>query len=345
MESDKAQRGHLIRVVVADNTLIHTQLLADALRRDPGLEVTGSEPNSRALLATTEVHQADVLLISSTLEEEPNRGLAVLRELHASRPDLRAVVLLDSTKDEVILCAFRAGARGIFRRHESVETLRECIRSVHQGKIWANHEELSLALKALAASPTVQAVNANGRALLSRRELEVVQSLAEGLTNQEIATRLGLSQHTVKNYLFRVFDKLGVSNRIELLFMTLSERNGLAGISENGGASSGGTSVPWENASLAECEKGAAEGLLSAQLALAQKAGNKNPIAAYAWYLIAVGQISRATKTMLAHMDPEQIVEAERRAAEWIHRSKKRSATLVEQESSRLPTSTAATAD
>ena len=63
----------------------------------------------------------------------------------------------------------------------------------------------------------------NGFDLLSKRELEVVRSLAEGLTNREIAEKLGLSQHTVKNYLFRVFDKLGVSSRVELLFMTLSQ--------------------------------------------------------------------------------------------------------------------------
>jgi DNA-binding NarL/FixJ family response regulator len=345
MESDKNQRGHTIRVVVVDNTRIHTQLLADALRRDAGLDVTSTEPNSQALFATIELHRPDVLLISSTLDEDPSRGLSVLRELHSSQPELRAVVLLDSSKDEVILGAFRAGARGIFRRHESIETLRECVRSIHQGKIWANHEELALALKALAASPTVQAVNSNGRALLSRRELEVVQSLAEGLTNQEIAARLGLSQHTVKNYLFRVFDKLGVSNRIELLFMTLSERNALSGLAENNPGAAR-TMIPWESISAAECEKAAADGILPAQIGLAQKIGNKNPVAAYAWYLIALEQISKATKSMLPLMGPEQIVEAERRAAEWMSRSKKRPAVSpVESEPSGLATSTAATAD
>src|SRR5271165_6739857 len=82
---------------------------------------------------------------------------------------------------------------------------------------------MSLAVEALASTPTVRAVDANGLDLLSKRELEVVRSLAEGLTNREIAERMGLSQHTVKNYLFRVFDKLGVSSRTELLLMTLSQ--------------------------------------------------------------------------------------------------------------------------
>src|SRR5207245_4183759 len=88
---------------------------------------------------------------------------------------------------------------------------------------WANGQQMAYAVEALASSPEVRAVDANGLSLLSKREMDVVRSLAEGLTNREIAARLGLSQHTIKNYLFRVYDKLGVSNRLELLFMTLTQ--------------------------------------------------------------------------------------------------------------------------
>jgi two-component system nitrate/nitrite response regulator NarL len=223
MQATPNPGGQAIRVLVADDTRIHTQLLADALRRDPQLEVISPPAQSRDLVAAVKLHRVNVVVLSSNLDEEPLRGFELLRELRASNPDMFAIMLLDSSKRETVLQAFRAGARGIFSRHDSVEVLSKCIRSVYEGQIWANSEQLSFAVEALAASPVVRAVDSNGLSLLSKRELDVVRSLAEGLTNREIAERLGLSQHTIKNYLFRVYDKLGVSSRLELLFMTLTQ--------------------------------------------------------------------------------------------------------------------------
>jgi two-component system, NarL family, nitrate/nitrite response regulator NarL len=223
MQSTPSSGGQAIRVLVADDTRIHTQLLADALRRDLQLEVISPPAQSSDLVAAVKLHRVNVVVLSSNLDEEPLRGFELLRELRASNPDIFAIMLLDSSKKETVLQAFRAGARGIFSRHDSVETLSKCIRSVYEGQIWANSQQLSFAVEALATSPVVRAVDSNGLSLLSKREMDVVRSLAEGLTNREIAERLGLSQHTIKNYLFRVYDKLGVSSRLELLFMTLTQ--------------------------------------------------------------------------------------------------------------------------
>jgi DNA-binding NarL/FixJ family response regulator len=223
MQHAQASGGEIIRVLVADDTRIHTQLLADALRRDGQLEVISSPSNSHELIEAARSHKIDIFVLSCKWGEEPLSGIEILRQLTASHPHTRAIMLMDSSKRENIVQAFRAGAKGIFSRQESVETLCKCIRSVHGGQIWANSQQMSYAVEALASSPVVRALDANGMSLLSRRELDVVHSLAEGLTNREIAERLGLSQHTIKNYLFRVFDKLGVSNRLELLFMTLNQ--------------------------------------------------------------------------------------------------------------------------
>lgn len=224
MEREQLE-GKIPRVLVVDNSLIHTQLLAHALRQGPALEVFTSYSDARSVIEAGLAPNLDVLVISSNLDEKVNHGCEVLRELHTLRPGLRSVVLLDSSKKEVILEAFRAGAQGVFSRVGSVETLCKCVHCVYQGQIWADSRQLETVLKAFASSPTVRALDARGMTLLSKREMDVVQSLAEGLTNREIAKRFGLSQHTVKNYLFRIFDKLGASNRMELLFMTLHHNN------------------------------------------------------------------------------------------------------------------------
>jgi len=197
MQSSPSSGGETIRVLVADDTQIHTQSLADALRRDRQLEVISPPPRSRDLVEAVRLQRVDVVLLSSNLDEEPLRGFEVLRELRASHPGILAVMLLDSSKRETIVRAFRAGARGIFSRNDSVETLCKCIRSVYDGQIWADSQQMSFAVEELASSPVVRAVDSNGLSLLSKREMDVVRSLAEGLTNREIAERLGLSQHTI----------------------------------------------------------------------------------------------------------------------------------------------------
>jgi DNA-binding NarL/FixJ family response regulator len=223
METGSATGENSIRVFVADNSPIHTQLVADGLKRDPALQVIVPVSDTSRLMAEVMAVDVDVLVISANLDEQPCKGLEILQELRSSFPGMRAVVLLHSSKRELIVDAFRAGARGIFSRQGSIEMLMKAVRCVHEGQIWANAWEMSLAVEALANSRKVRPLNGNGLSQLSRREMEVVRCLAEGLSNREIAERLQLSQHTIKNYLFRVFDKLGVSSRVELLSMTLSQ--------------------------------------------------------------------------------------------------------------------------
>jgi two-component system nitrate/nitrite response regulator NarL len=327
-------RDEKIRVLVADNSRIHTQLLADVLTRDPGLDVISLSSDSSGLAAAVSSQQIQVLLVSSNLDESPSRAFEILRELQVSNPGTRTVMLLDSSKREYIVQAFRAGVRGIFSRHESIDSLGKCIRSVHHGEIWASNVQMAFAVEALASSPTVRAVDAQGLSLLSKREMEVVRSLAEGLTNREIAERLGLSQHTIKNYLFRVFDKLGVSSRVELLFMTLSSASTtpslLSSLFDNPSSGEG-----YDEANLAICQRAAEQGLPAAQLALAKslsvrRSGPKDLVHSYMWYLIVSEQIARAKNHVNRTMTMEELLEAEQSAAEWMRKTSRIPPTSVE---------------
>src|SRR5581483_7330616 len=285
MQANPSSAQGAIRVFLADSTRIHAHLLADALARDLRLTVVGLSCSTQEIIKTISSKNIDILVINCQLEEDPLKGLDVLRQLRALVPQLRSIVLMESSKKETALEAFRAGAQGVFNSHESIENLCRCVRQVHEGQIWASSEQISFAITALAATPMVRAVGANGLNLLSKRELEVVRSLAEGLSNREIADRLGLSQHTVKNYLFRVFDKLGVSSRMELLYLTLNQP-----INNHPAPQFPLSRI--EDMNFADCERAAEQGIPEAQIALGEmysagKESKKDPISAYMWYLIS----------------------------------------------------------
>ena len=321
------QSGHVgkIRVLVADDSRIHTQLLTDALQRDRGLTVVEGNSDVKSLLTDAQLHSIDVVVVSATLDGFPGRGFEVVRQLRSANSQVRAVMLLDGSTREVILEAFRSGAAGILSRHEQLETLSRCIRSVFEGQIWANSHQIKYALEALACVPTVRAVDSNGLNLLSKREADVVQCLAEGLTNREIAERLGLSQHTVKNYLFRVFDKLGVSSRVELLFMTLSQENNQQGV--EGHRSPGSLAKRSEAPSSHQNHQAAQQGDLGAQLALAEfhavRGSGTDLVQADMWYSIILDQIEEIRQSLRAAMTPEELLEAEKRAAKAFVRTMK----------------------
>jgi two-component system nitrate/nitrite response regulator NarL len=321
VEDDRKRHVGTIRVLVADNSRFHTQLLAGVLSRDPDFQVVSSALDAASLVAASISQKTDLFVLSAFVDEDAQRGFRILQEIRETNPHACAVMLLDSSKPESVLEAFRAGARGVFDHQESSDMLCQCIRKVHAGQVWVNNEQVALVLDALAASPKVRAVGGNGMNLLSKREADVVRCLAEGLTNREIADRLGLSQHTIKNHLFRIFDKLGVSNRIELMFMTLSH----------------GAAPPllpdlqkdppegYDEATLALCEKAAEQGTLAAQLLLAriswtEKASDSDVIRAYMWYSVALDQLTRTKNNVKKAMNPIQLAEAERRVRELLNR-------------------------
>lgn len=202
------------------------QLISEALgrSRNPRFDVVVPRGfTSNEALQDIERTRPDVAVISHVLRDGPSAGCSLLRAMHASHMQTRGVLLVDYPERELVVNAFRSGARGVFSRADSLNELCKCIDSVHKGQIWASSRELEYVLEALATSRRICALDAQGKQILSKREQEVAGLVADGLTNRQIADQLHLSEYTVKNYLFKIFEKLGVSTRVELVLYTFGQ--------------------------------------------------------------------------------------------------------------------------
>ncbi len=165
----------------------------------------------------------DVALVGERLHGGAFEGFQALSELQRSFPAVRVIMLLMSATRELVVDAFRAGAKGVVCRNEPIGLLGKCIQTVHKGQIWANSHQLHFILEALMTSTPLRLVNSKGRYLLAHRENEVANLVAEGMTNPQIAQKLGVSEHTVSNYLFRIYEKLGISSRVELVLYVFKQ--------------------------------------------------------------------------------------------------------------------------
>jgi DNA-binding NarL/FixJ family response regulator len=205
-----------LRALIVDRDSMSSHLLADALVRNRKYDASA--------IAAADLPQAlaggkfDLVVIGADLPSGVGSGFELADSVCRSYPDVVIVLLLNETTHESVVNAFRSGARGIFSRQQSIVDFLDCIEHVKKGFIWAGREETDALLKAFKNIPAPSVMTSGTTPPLTKREFEVVQCAAQGKTNKIIASELGLSEHTVKNYLFRAFDKLGVSSRVELLF-------------------------------------------------------------------------------------------------------------------------------
>ena len=213
-----------IRVLIFDSTKMGCQLLAHMLEGSTyNVKVVGSVTES-TLENTDSLPEADIALISVNSSDGPGSRFKLLREVRQSRPAVRCIMLLDRCDREQVVESFSSGVMGICGRDESCDVLCKCIDRVHHGQVWANSEQLRYVLETFCAGNRIRFTDARGNAMLTQREESIVYQVAEGLRNREIAEQLKLSEHTVRNYLFRIFEKLGISSRSELILYTLEQR-------------------------------------------------------------------------------------------------------------------------
>lgn len=234
------ERGPVLHVFIADATHMGCELMAAALQRSRyRLAVAGSSTDSDGFRSGIGNSSAgvDVALISAHLRDGLFGGFNLAKDIRCSHPSVRIIALLDSIERSAIVEAFRSGATGILSREEPFDIVCKCIHAVYQGQVWASSKALQFALNALAQTDTdydcpVAPKSAKGRALLTKREESVVQLVSEGCTNRDISKQLNLSENTVRNYLFRIFNKVGTSNRLELALYVLNRRTGVVPLTE-----------------------------------------------------------------------------------------------------------------
>ncbi len=213
----------VINVLVADSNQTQSQLLCSALRRQGTLGVSCCQAELSECLAALEANPADVLLIADGLTDRRQQLYELLRGVHTANPSIAIVLLLDSYDRELVVNSMRAGARGLFCLASlPFKSLCRCIASVHQGQYWTNTEQMRFVVEALSVAPAAHLIDSRGEVVLTPREEQTVNLVAEGLNNRDVARELNVKENTVKKSLLRIYDKLGVSNRVELVLYAVS---------------------------------------------------------------------------------------------------------------------------
>ena len=218
-----ASPNSAIHVLIADSSPMQSQLLSSALRRRPEFRVRSCTLDAESILRHLAQAQIDVLLLDTGSPGDNSDDMACLRRVQIAFPAVPKILLLETFDREIVVNAFRTGARGLFSfSASSFRSLCKCIEVVYRGEIWASSQQLEYLLEVVTQGPSLRVVNANGKTLITPREEQVVALVAAGLSNRDIARELGLSQHTVKKYLFHIFDKLGISTRVELVLYAVN---------------------------------------------------------------------------------------------------------------------------
>ena len=206
----------LIRIAIADDHPAFRDGLFEILQLEEGFRIVGKAASGEEILKIVERYRPEILLLDLFMPGMD--GLAILRRLREVGSATKVIVLTASEDREHLVEAMQSGAAGVVLKHDQTSVLIKSIRRVHAGEIWLHSSTTQAVMQRSEPVPVPPppADFARETVHLTRKELEVVRMVAQGLPNKEIASRMFISEQTVKNHLRAIFEKVRVGDRLEL---------------------------------------------------------------------------------------------------------------------------------
>jgi DNA-binding NarL/FixJ family response regulator len=247
-------KGQFVRVIVADTQAIFRAGLRKIFALEDDIRVVGQAETLPQTQSAVAKFSADILIFEAALTPNPVEALV---DLLRQCPKLKIVVVTPSADEELTLDLFRRGAHGILSREVEPELLVDCIRKVVAGEIWLDTQAIQWVMEAYRNQHT-RGGGVRPKVQLTPKESLIVSCVTQGMKNKEIALRVGTTEQVVKNYLRKVYDKLGVADRLELALYCLNHHivdhtkvpplpanatNGAVASAAAAGASAAGSSV------------------------------------------------------------------------------------------------------
>ena len=210
--------GRFVRVIVADEQAIFRAGLRKIFALEDDIRVVGQAETLAQAQSAVKKFSSDVVIFEAALAQNPVEAVA---DLLRQNPGVRFVVVTPSADEELTLELFRRGAHGIVSREVEPELLVECLRKVAAGDTWLDSQAVRWVMEAYRSQNT-RPTGAKPKVQLTPKETLIVSCVTQGMKNKEIALRVGTTEQVVKNYLRKVYDKLGVADRLELALYCLN---------------------------------------------------------------------------------------------------------------------------
>jgi DNA-binding NarL/FixJ family response regulator len=208
------ERSETIRIVIADDHPIFRDGLRRLLEADAHFEVVGEAGNGDEAVAQVAKLRPDILLLDLAMPQAS--GLKALRDLSELGFPVRPVLLTAGIDPDETITALQLGARGVILKESATQLLYRCLQAVMAGEYWVGHDRVHDIVQHLRAATSKADSPARPAQMLTRREMQIVSAIIEGASNKDIGRQFNLSEQTIKNHLSHIFDKVGVSNRLEL---------------------------------------------------------------------------------------------------------------------------------